>query len=79
MFDKDDIIKIIAQQSIVPLNEISTRDPLSSIGIDSLAMVELIISLEDGLNVTFDDSDLDPAQLTTVGAMVDLATKYMRA
>jgi acyl carrier protein len=61
------------------LNEILTTDSLSSIGIDSLAMVELIVSLEDGLDITFDDSDLDPAQLTTVGAIVDLVTKYVMA
>lgn len=77
MIDKNDILKIISQQSIVSKEEIGIDDSLASIGIDSLKMVELIVALEDGLGITFDDSDLDPSQLPTVGTVIDLVGKYL--
>ena len=77
MIDKTDIFKIISEQSIVPQNEIDVDDSLASIGIDSLKMVELVVALEDGLGITFDDSDLDHSQLSTVGAVIDLVGKHV--
>lgn len=78
MKERNDILKIISEQSIVSLNEIGIDDTLSSIGIDSLKMVELIVALEDGFDIAFDDSDLDPSQLPTVGAVIDLVGKYTK-
>jgi len=75
-YDKK-IKMIIAQQSIVPVQEIDNNDSLTSIGIDSLKMVELIVALEDGLGIKFDDSELDPGLLTTVESIIKLTEKYM--
>jgi acyl carrier protein len=72
----DCTLDIISQQSIVSKDEISIDDSLASIGIDSLKMVELIVALEDELEITFDDSDLDPSQLQTVRTIIDLVEKY---
>ena len=77
MIERNDIIKIIYEQSIVSQDEVVIEDSLASIGIDSLKMVELIVALEDGLGITFDDSDLDPSQLQTVRSVVELVGKYI--
>ena len=71
-----EIKDIIAAVSIIPAEEINIEDPLSSIGIDSLKSVELIVALEDGLNIRFDDSDLDPGKLSTIKSVIDLVEKY---
>lgn len=67
---------IIEKISIIPFEEINTDDSLISIGIDSLKSVELIIELEDGLNIKFDDGDLDPSKLNSVQNIIDLVKKY---
>lgn len=36
------------------------------LGVDSLAMVDLVIDLEDRLGVEFTDADLDPSALLTL-------------
>lgn len=69
-------IKIIASLSVVDESNINYEDTLSNIGIDSLKSVELIVALEDGLNIKFYDSDLDPGALTSVRSIVDLVKKY---
>lgn len=77
MRNEDKIISIIAKQSVVSEQEISKNNLLVVLGIDSLKMVELIVALEDELGITFDDSELDPMNLTTVEAIVNLANKYL--
>ena len=78
MNHRDEIIKIIASISILEETDIGEEDTLSNIGIDSLKAVELIIALEDGFRITFEDSDLDPARLTTVKSIIDLVEKYLK-
>ena len=75
----NDIIEVIAGLAVVPQEEITTDDMLASMGIDSLKMVELIIALEDKLNIRFNDSDLDPAQLKKVQDIVLLEYNYVAA
>lgn len=48
------------------------------LGLDSLKMVELIVALEDEFNIEFDESDLDPKALETVGSIYALANKYAK-
>jgi len=45
-------------------------------GLDSLSVVNLIISLETGFDIFFDDGDLDPSVITTLRDVVDLAERY---
>ena len=73
----NNILRIIAEQSIVDQEEINIEDTLVAIGIDSLKMVELIVALEDELEITFDDSNLDPSQLSTVKSVIELVEKYI--
>jgi len=74
--DVSKVIKIVASFSIIDESDISEGDTLSSIGIDSLKSVELIIAFENEFNITFDISDLDPSKLQTVGSIVELVEKY---
>ena len=67
----DEIKKIIAEVAIADINDINDDDTLKNIGIDSLRAVELIITLEDELMIKFDDSDLNPAALSTISDKVE--------
>ena len=77
MICDSDIKKIIAALSVLNEEDIDASDTMAVIGIDSLKMVELIISLEDNFQIKFEDSDLDPKQLSTVGAIIELTKKYL--
>lgn len=46
-------------------------------GLDSLSLVSVIVRLEEALGKEFDDGDLDPAALITVGDVITLAEKYL--
>ena len=72
----DAVLKIIADQSTVSSSGIKVEDTLASIGINSLKMVELIVTLEDELIIVFDDSELDASKLITVDDVVKMVKKY---
>lgn len=59
----------------VPCENIELDDELSTLGIDSLQLVELIITLEDEFAVKFDDSDLDPSNIRSVASIIELIKK----
>lgn len=46
------------------------------LGFDSLSLVELIVDLEDKFDIVIEESDLDPAQIRTVGQIYTLVDKY---
>lgn len=46
-------------------------------GLDSLSLVSVIVGLEETLGKEFDDSDLEPAELITVGNIIKLTEKYL--
>lgn len=48
------------------------------LGIDSLRLVELIAALEESLNITISETDLDLDLLKTVGNIYVLAEKYLK-
>ena len=45
--------------------------------LDSLAMVTLLLELEDTLNIQLDESDMNPFDLVTAEDVVTLAEKYI--
>lgn len=49
------------------VGELSADRPLSDLGLDSVAMAELILALEDELDVTLEPEDLE--NLETVGEL----------
>ena len=46
------------------------------LALDSLALVFLLVELEDSLEVEFDESDMNPLELVTAGDVLRLAEKY---
>ena len=46
-------------------------------GLDSLSIVNLVISLETGFNIFFDEGDLDPEVINTIGDVVGLVERYV--
>lgn len=47
------------------------------LGVDSLAMVDLIIDLEDRLGVEFSDAELDPSLLVSLGDLYGIASRRL--
>lgn len=60
------------------MTEINESDSLSEdLGLDSLALVTLMILLEDAFHIVFLAADLDPFALKTVGDIENLMSKYI--
>jgi len=55
--------------------EVEVRRMLSFMAVKFMAMVAVIVDMEERLDITFDDGDLDPAKLITVSDLVELAWK----
>ena len=54
-------------------NEASLQDDLA---LDSLAMVTMLIEIEDVFEIQLDESDMNPFDLTTVQDVIDMVGKY---
>jgi len=72
-----DIISVIATVATAPSDEICISELLVNIGIDSLKMVEVIVSLENSFNVRFEDSALDPRKISTVEDIINLVNRNL--
>lgn len=70
------INEIIAEFAIVTEEEINADDILVEIGIDSLRIVELIVTLEEKLNIRFDDSKLNPSELKAIKDIFELIEEH---
>ena len=73
---KQKLLNIISGLSVLPADEIAPEDKFTDIGIDSLKIVELIVTVEDELNIKFDDSELNPGEIVMVKNIMDLTEKY---
>ena len=57
--------------------EVSLRDNLQEdISLDSLALVTLLVELEEVFNIELEESDMNPFDLNTVEDTVNLVNKY---
>ena len=54
-------------------NDMSLQGDLS---LDSLLMVTLLIEIEEKFEITLDEYDMNPFELTTVQSVIDLVKKY---
>ena len=70
----DSIIVETAFYEDVLKSELLLKDDL---GIDSLGIVELLVKLEQAFNIEFDESDLDPQKIQTVGDLHNLINNYV--
>jgi acyl carrier protein len=71
----DRIRQIIAEQAMVEPDDVTAETKLEDIGLDSLAVVEVVFAIEENFDVTVPYNANDPSasefQLTTVGAVID--------
>jgi acyl carrier protein len=67
------LVAIIAQASFtrVPADAIKLEDALGDLGIDSLAFMEVVVSVEEQFNFTVDDKDLAVERFETVASLRD--------
>lgn len=70
----NDLIVIINEQIISDSNiQISENMKLKEdLGFDSLRLVSLILDIEEKMNITFDESELDPGELIMVKDLIRL-------
>ncbi len=63
------------------LCSIPIQDPnlilIQDLGMDSLRMVMLLVTIEDTFEIELDESDMNPFSLITVQDVVNLAMKYV--
>lgn len=67
---EDKVFNIILDMTGASRQEVEMCEELFLLGIDSLQKVDLILRLEECFQIEFDESDLDPEQLTTVTDVV---------
>ena len=61
---QETVINILAEQTLLDPKDISENSALDSIGIDSLALVEIIFSIEETFNITIPFNANDPSNST---------------
>ena len=71
---KEKIIKAAKETIGADLDE---NESLIESGVDSLALVSLIVSIEYAFDVEFSDDDLQPENLQTLSSPIELTEKYI--
>ena len=61
---KNKIIKILSEQTLLDPSEINENISLEELGVDSLALVEIVFSLEETFNITIPFNSNNPTNST---------------
>ena len=61
---KNQIIKILSEQTLLDPSEINENLSLEDLGVDSLALVEIVFSIEEAFNITIPFNSNDPTNST---------------
>ena len=69
------VMDYISTYTIDPCRYLSTRLQ-EQLGVDSLTMTIFVIGLEEEFGIFFEDADLDPSKIRTVGDVVKLVFFY---
>lgn len=78
MMDREDIkAKIIKAAKETIGADLDKNESLIESGVDSLALVSLIVSIEYAFDVEFSDDDLQPENLQTLSSLIELTEKYI--
>ena len=56
------IVRILAQQALIPEIDITLESNLTDLGLDSLSVVEIIFSLEETFDITIPFNANEPSQ-----------------
>ena len=62
---KNKIIKILSEQTLLDPSEINENLSLEDLGVDSLALVEIVFSIEETFNITIPFSAVNMASSPT--------------
>lgn len=79
-FSSDNIItQVIEMLEDISLKYVddNTLTLLGDLGLDSLKMVMLLLTIEDTFEIELDESDMNPFALITVQNVIDLVAKYV--
>jgi len=75
---QDQVIRIIAEQALLDIKDVSLEDSLQDLGIDSLGLVESIFAIEETFDVSVpfnanepDKSDFDISSVRAIVAAVE--------
>lgn len=75
---KDQVVKIIAEQAVLEVSDISMEASLEDLGIDSLGLVESIFAIEEAFDISVpfnanepQDSAFDVSSVASVIAAVE--------
>lgn len=77
MKNYEEVISKRIMKAATVTDQIEKSDVLKELGIDSLNLVELVISLEEEFNLRFTNSDLEPTKIITVQDIHNLVTRYL--
>ena len=58
--------------------EISIHTPFRQVGIDSLAIIELVLFIERRFKVTIPEDELIPVNLSSVESLADCTIRHLR-
>lgn len=75
---KDQVIAIIAEQAVLEVSDVTMDATLTSLGIDSLGLVESIFAIEEAFDISVpfnandpSDSDFDISSVASIVAAVE--------
>jgi acyl carrier protein len=78
---RDKVIAIIAEQAVLPPEEVSEDAALADLGVDSLGVVEAIFAIEETFDIAVPFNANDPGgsdfDVSTVGAIVAAVTRLL--
>lgn len=78
---KDRVVEIIAEQAVLDPSDIKMDQSLEDLGIDSMALVEAIFSIEESFDVQVPFNANDPEQsdfdISSVAAIVSAVEKLI--
>lgn len=70
--------EILSELSGIDVSNISETDTLiENLGLDSLALVELLLETEEQFEIVFEESDMNPYDLKNVADYIALIMKYI--
>lgn len=71
--DTFDLLKALLSAKIKDTVEITPGSTMKNLGVDSLDLVEVVLSIEEQLDLTFEDNEL--LELVTVQDVLDLVER----
>ena len=80
---KNKIIKILSEQTLLDPGEINENLSLEDLGVDSLALVEIVFSIEETFNISIPFNANDPTNSTfdisNVNSIIDAVENLIKS